>query len=589
MSDRTRRPAGRRVILITAVVASGLLFVSGCGSRADPDALATQSDTVAVPLSGETAPPDTPVRLIFIHHSTGENWLSDENGGLGRALRGSNWFVSDTNYGWGPDAIGDNTDIGHWWLWFRGPDSARYLDALYSEDGQNCGYSRLSISPGGPNEVVVFKSCFPNSALQGAPGDPVPAISTNPLRGEGSGSDAHTVADAKGIYIDLLEYFRTRQDRLFVVITAPPLADPTYAANARAFNDWLVDEWLQGYSHRNVVVFDFYNVLTTNGGDPDTDDLERETGNHHRWWQDSVQHKTNGDNDGSPNVLEYPSGDDHPSQAGNRKATAEFVPLLNRAYRIWKGSSPPPTSTTTEPPATTTTTLVEPPETFTDVPSDHPCYTAIMGMLDSGVIKGYAAEGAWEFRPDNPVWRAQFAKMICGALHVPVEPSLTAPFTDLGQDDPFDLYPHQYIAAAAAQGITNGTGGGLFSPYSDISRAQVISMVVRASNGLEPERLAEPLLDFTCSLPRLQPRALAEPARGRVQRPSGSPRGVRCGLGPVGVGHARRSGTDTLGPGLGRLACRPSALRGRTCAENGLRTDTPLPAGRSPAAGHSQE
>ncbi len=163
------------------------------------------------------------MRLIFIHHSTGENWLADDNGRLGLSLRNNNYFVSDTNYGWGPDGIGSSTDIGHWWLWFRGPDSASYLSALYAESGQHSSYSRMtSDPPAGENKVILFKSCFPNSALQGNPGDPVPPIDENPLRGEDSGSAYHTVANAKGIYIDLLEYFRTRPDKLFVVITAPP-------------------------------------------------------------------------------------------------------------------------------------------------------------------------------------------------------------------------------------------------------------------------------------------------------------------------------------------------------------------------------
>ena len=275
-------------------------------------------------------PPSQPVRLIFIHHSTGENWLADDNGQLGISLRDNNYFVSDTNYGWGPNGIGDHTDIGDWWTWFRGPDSATYLSALYAESGQHATYSRMAIAPpAGENKVILFKSCFPNSALRGNPGDPVPAIGENPLRGEDSSSEYHTVANAKGIYIDLLEYFRTRQDKLFVVITAPPLSDDTYAANARAFNQWLVNEWLKYYPYGNVAVFDFYNVLTSNGGDPDTNDLGLETGNHHRWWNNAAQHKTNGDNDASPNVLEYPSGDDHPSVAGNLKATGEFQPLLN--------------------------------------------------------------------------------------------------------------------------------------------------------------------------------------------------------------------------------------------------------------------
>ncbi|MBU0594544.1 MAG: hypothetical protein KKH74_12525 [Gammaproteobacteria bacterium] len=190
-------------------------------------------------VSANTAPPSSTARLIFIHHSVGENWLADDNGGLGASLRDNNYFVSDTNYGWGPNQIGDSTDIGQWWLWFRGPDSGAYLSSLYQENAQHAGYSRLSSGPVGENEVILFKSCFPNSSLQGNPADPVPAIGSNPLRGEGSGSEHHTVANAKGIYNDLLEYFRTRQDKLFIVITAPPQQDPTYAANARAFNQWL--------------------------------------------------------------------------------------------------------------------------------------------------------------------------------------------------------------------------------------------------------------------------------------------------------------------------------------------------------------
>ncbi len=115
-----------------------------------------------------TKPPSSPVKLIFIHHSTGQAWLADGHGGLGKALRDSNYFVSDTNYGWGPGNVGDNTDIGDWWTWFRGPSSATYLSALYAESDQHCSYSRLAKNPGGPNQIVMFKSCFPNSRLKTA-------------------------------------------------------------------------------------------------------------------------------------------------------------------------------------------------------------------------------------------------------------------------------------------------------------------------------------------------------------------------------------------------------------------------------------
>jgi len=292
--------------------------------------------SLCVEVHASVDPPEDPVRLIFIHHSCGSNWLSDGNGGLGIALRDNNYFVSDTNYGWGPDEIGSSTDIGHWWLWFRGPDSAEYLSALYAESDQHSTYSRMSTTVSGENEVVMFKSCYPNSALKGNVDDPVPTIDDNPLRGESYGSQHHTVANAKGIYIDLLEYFETRSDKLFIVVTAPPLMDGTYADNARAFNNWLVNNWLADYTVGNVFVFDFYNVLTTNGGDTGTNDSGFESGNHHRWWNGGIQHKTDGDDDADPNVLEYSSGDNHPSKAGNEKATAEFTPLMNNVYSAFQ-------------------------------------------------------------------------------------------------------------------------------------------------------------------------------------------------------------------------------------------------------------
>ena len=282
-----------------------------------------------------TAPPASPVKLIFIHHSTGQAWLDDGHGGLGLALHDNNYFVSDTNYGWGPDGIGDSTDIGNWWTWFRGPSSPTYVSALFSESGQNCSYSRLATDPGGENEIIMFKSCFPNSQLSG-PDSPVPAIADDPLKGESCGGNDFTVANAKGIYNDLLGYFGAHTDKLFVAIVAPPVSSPD-TPGGRALANWLVDHWLQdpGYSAGNVFVFDYYTVLTSRRGDGGSD-VGLAGGNHDRMWNGAIQHTTGA----GPNHSVYPSagGDSHPNKAGDLKATAEFVPLLNAAYNAWKGN-----------------------------------------------------------------------------------------------------------------------------------------------------------------------------------------------------------------------------------------------------------
>ena len=181
----------------------------------------------------------------------------------------------------------------------------------------------------------MFKSCFPNSQL-GAPYSPIPAIADNPLKGQSVGGGDFTVANAKGIYRDLLAYFGAHPEKLFVAVVAPPVTSPD-TPGGRALADWLVDHWLQdsGYTAGNVLVFDFYNVLSskTGGG---ASDVGLASGNHHRVWNGAVQHKT----DDGADRLAYPSagGDSHPNAAGDQKATAEFVPLLNAAYNAWKGN-----------------------------------------------------------------------------------------------------------------------------------------------------------------------------------------------------------------------------------------------------------
>lgn len=262
----------------------------------------------------DTNPPDHPVKLVFIHHSCGENWLNDDNGGLGQELGRNNYFVSDTNYGWGPDGIGDRTDIPNWLEWFRGQETERYMSALYNESGQNSSYTRTLVDPGGENQIIMFKSCFPNSNLEGNPNDP-----------PSPGIDL-TVGNAKYTYNELLKYFITRPDKLFIVITAPPVQDPAYTANARAFNTWLVQDWLRenNYPYSNVAVFDFYNVLTGRN-------------NHHRVQNGTIEYITNQGRD----TAFYPTEDDHPSATGNRKATEEYIPLLNVFYHSWQSNTPP--------------------------------------------------------------------------------------------------------------------------------------------------------------------------------------------------------------------------------------------------------
>ena len=122
--------------------------------------------------------------------------------------------------------------------------------------------------------------------------------------------------------------------------------------------------------------------------------------------------------------------------------------------------------------------------TFSDVNSDtydNPDYPEAVGALsDLGVIGGFA-DGT--FRPHDAVTRQQFAKMMVKFLGLPVTGNEVCPFTDVpkGTDAKDPLYPDKYIAVCAAHGITTGKTATTFAPYNTITRAQMLSMVVRAA------------------------------------------------------------------------------------------------------------
>lgn len=130
---------------------------------------------------------------------------------------------------------------------------------------------------------------------------------------------------------------------------------------------------------------------------------------------------------------------------------------------------------------------------FSDVTPDTSHFEAIQGMGAKGLIEGYptGSGGYNEFRPTKVVFRAQYAKMIDGALGLVVDETMAAPvdFSDLGADITNDPYPHEYVWTAYNNNIIKGYDDGTFKPYSPISRGHVITMTVRALLKLHPDAL----------------------------------------------------------------------------------------------------
>jgi len=157
-------------------------------------------------------------------------------------------------------------------------------------------------------------------------------------------------------------------------------------------------------------------------------------------------------------------------------------------------TAPPPSTTTTTAPAPSTTTTTAPPagSNFADVPPTHTFYEAITSLAGAGVVSG---SGDGLFHPNAYTTRAQFAKIIVLALnrHTPAIENAGSPsFTDV----PYTgvAYPFDYVEEATALGIIRGFVDGTFGPTLDVTRLQLVLMLVRAGG----ENLRAPPAAYQC-------------------------------------------------------------------------------------------
>lgn len=110
------------------------------------------------------------------------------------------------------------------------------------------------------------------------------------------------------------------------------------------------------------------------------------------------------------------------------------------------------------------------------------------------IVQGYALEdGRREFRPEQPVTRFEFLKMAllggCVALKEDFA-GATLPFSDTA-DDPAAteadrLLRKRVLFTASSHGIVQGYADGTFRPNAPVSRAEALSILMRASRLQQP-------------------------------------------------------------------------------------------------------
>ena len=126
---------------------------------------------------------------------------------------------------------------------------------------------------------------------------------------------------------------------------------------------------------------------------------------------------------------------------------------------LWRASGTPEIGTTSP---------------FSDVSADAYYCDAVLWAVEQGITGG---TGDGKFSPDAPCTRAQMATFLWRANGSP-KVTGTTPFSDVSAG----TYYCNAVLWAYEQTITNGTGGGKFSPDAPCTRAQMVQMLKNASD-----------------------------------------------------------------------------------------------------------
>ena len=111
---------------------------------------------------------------------------------------------------------------------------------------------------------------------------------------------------------------------------------------------------------------------------------------------------------------------------------------------------------------------------FRDVSKYDYYYNAVKWAVKKGVTSG---TGRYTFSPDDACTRAQTVTFLWRAAGCPKASTKTNPFTDVASSD----YFYEAVLWAVENGITNGTSSTTFSPNASVTRAQVAAFLWRAN------------------------------------------------------------------------------------------------------------
>jgi hypothetical protein len=244
--------------LVVLVLAIGVVFMAGCSGN-DPRSAAGASG---------------PVKIAFLHHSTGEvvwvgstskvsskvfgnsdvkKWIADYN-----KANKTKYEIGDITFPTGKDYAWANYPYDYYNIWvknagdvpYRGEPTLEMLTKKY--------------------DVIVWKHCYPVGAIL-------------PDTGKADvGSEEKRLENYKLQYLALRDKMRSYPDKQFVVWTGAAqvkgATSPEEARRTREFFDWVKSEWDEPGD--NIFLWDFYELETEGGAFMKQEYAKGETDSH---------------------------------------------------------------------------------------------------------------------------------------------------------------------------------------------------------------------------------------------------------------------------------------------------------------------
>ncbi len=153
------------------------------------------------------------------------------------------------------------------------------------------------------------------------------------------------------------------------------------------------------------------------------------------------------------------------SRSSGNSGNGGYAPIT-----INPGATPKPT------PTPVPITPVEPKNPFTDMENFGWANDSVTALYEKGIISG---KGENTYDPEASVTRAEFIKMLAGALNVTGE-GAENPFTDINEND----WYFSYVLAAYEKGITGGVTDTTFAPNDVVTREMAATLLKRAAGDI---------------------------------------------------------------------------------------------------------